>query len=460
MGSRRNEEASVGQISRRRALAVLGGASLAAGVGLPGVAWAQADGWGKLKGQTVFVRWPDKHHFEIAKSLLPAFTSATGIKVELSQAPQADLRSELSGQLAKPIGDIDVVAYDPLWKMDFARRNFLVELLPMFKNADLAMPGYDADDLIQPFLEGIGFSGGRRGYLGGPGAKLYGIPFGVECSVLAYRGDILRKHSLAVPKTYDELLKAARLIKDKEPGMGGLGVRTREGRDATDGWLMHLTPNGGEVLDETYQPQVAKPAALEATRIYKELVDTGPDGGDNFDGAQVITSFLEGGSALYLDSVSIFAPAADPERSKVIEHIGYAPHPVGTRASGALRGWGLAIAQNSPRKEAAFVFLQWITAKAQDARIAASGGFPSRLSSLAHPDVKKRYPVAVYRQCIEIANPNWRPLILEWEEISENILGVYLARVATGKMTIEAAMRQASDAIGRVCERAGYYRQP
>jgi len=44
-------------------------------------------------------------------------------------------------------------------------------------------------------------------------------PFGTETSMFAYRKDIFDKHGWKVPKTYDELLKLCKLVKEKEPGM-------------------------------------------------------------------------------------------------------------------------------------------------------------------------------------------------------------------------------------------------
>jgi multiple sugar transport system substrate-binding protein len=51
-------------------------------------------------------------------------------------------------------------------------------------------------------VENIGLVGGPKGYLAGPGAKLYGLPYGAETSVLAYRRDMFAKLNLKAPETY------------------------------------------------------------------------------------------------------------------------------------------------------------------------------------------------------------------------------------------------------------------
>ncbi len=449
-------------LSRRQTIKGLGAASLFAGLAgsaaLSTAALAQAVGWAKLKGQSIRVFWPDTPHFVLAKTLLPDFTAATGIKVELDMRPPSALRAAAREDLSRPFGSYDVVAYDSLWKTEFARRRYLADLEPLFKNADLAMPGYDLTDIVKSYLEGLGVAGGRRGYLTGPGAKVYGLPYSAECSVLGYRGDLFEKHKIAVPKTYDDLLAAIATVRQKEPGIGGLAARAKSGSEATTGWLMHLSPHGGSVIDDAFLPHVADQEAVEATRAYKLIVETGPAGTATFDGAAMTSAFLQGQAAMYLDGISIFGPASDPEKTKLISKLGFAVHPQAKAASGAMWGWGLGIPANAVRKEAGFVLLQWLTAKPQDVRITARGGLPIRLSTLDHPDVKKRYPVDLLRASIKLANPDWRPLIEEWEEISEHVLGPRIARMAAGSLGIEAGLQEASGEILKICQRAGYYR--
>ena len=271
-------------ISRRQV--VLTGASAAATVAMPYYAGAQGSGWSKLKGQSIVVNWPAHPHYAVAKKLLPDFTAATGIKVELDEMPYLRLKDAQVLQMGKPKGDYDVCVYVIMWKTEYVQRKFLTELEPMFKNTELAMPEYDRSDIIQGYYEGLGLVGGPRGYLAGPGAKLYGIPYGAECSVLAYRKDIFAKHNIAVPRTYDDLLQAARTVKAKEAGMGGVASRAQAGHQVTAGWLLHLTPQDGLVIDDKYLPRVADEPAIKATQVFKEIIDTGPVGGAAFDFGQ------------------------------------------------------------------------------------------------------------------------------------------------------------------------------
>ncbi len=443
-------------IDRRSLVQGLAAAGAVAPIAMPAILRAQGTGWAKLKGQTIVVNWPAHPHYAVAKQLLPEFTAATGIKVEVDEMQYLRLKDAQVLTMGKPKGDYDVVVYVIMWKTEYVQRKFLTELEPMFQNAELAMPGYDRADIIKGYYEGLGLVGGPRGYLPGPGAKLYGLPYGAECSVLAYRKDLFAKHNLAAPKTYDDMLAAARIMKDKEK-IGGLTQRAQAGHQVTTGWLNHLTPYDGLVIDDGFNAVVNQPNAIRAVEVYKEFIDTGPDGGAAFDFGQMLNGFLQGQAAMYCDTISIFGPAADPTKSKVVDTIGYAVHPKAAKYSGELGGFGMAIPQNSDKKDAAFAFMQWMTAKAQDVKASAMGGQPMRMSTLDHPDVIRKYPqIPVYRECLAISNPDWRPIINEWTEISEKVLGVHLSEIITGKSPIKAGMDEANAKIAAILARAGY----
>ena len=117
--------------------------------------------------------------------------------------------------------------------------------------------------------------------------------------------------------------------------------------DVTAGWLMHLTPYDGLVIDDKFQPRVADAPAIKTTEVYKEFIETGPTGGAAFDFGQMQNAFLQGQAAMYCDSISIFGPAADPAKSKVKDTVGYALHPKAVKYSGELGGFGMAIPNNS-----------------------------------------------------------------------------------------------------------------
>ena len=139
--------------------------------------------------------------------------------------------------MAKPQGDFDLGCYVVMWKSEYVAKKLIQPLQPFFDNPALADPAYDMKDVVPIYLENLGLVGGPKGYLAGPGAKLYGMPYGAETSVLAYRRDIFAKHNLKPPETYDDFTKLLRVIKDKE-GIGALASRGQAGHQCVHAWLL------------------------------------------------------------------------------------------------------------------------------------------------------------------------------------------------------------------------------
>jgi multiple sugar transport system substrate-binding protein len=418
----------------------LGGVALG-----PWVHAASQDRYAKYRGQTIVVNYPAHPHYDQAEKLFAEFTAETGIKVERDKMQYLRMKDKQVLEMGKRgNGDYDVIVYVVMWKTEYVKKDLLEPLDGFLANRDLTDPNWDQKDIFEKYWDTNALVGGPKMYLPGPGARPYGIPFGAETGVLAYRADILDKHRIPVPKTYTDLLAACRIIKDKE-GIGGLTSRGQTGHQVTAAWLLHLTPNGGEVFDGQFRAVFNNAQGVRAAEILKEIVDTGPAGIPSYGFGEMQNAFLQGQAAMYLDSVSVMGPVQDPAKSRIAGKVAYAVHPRGSKHSAQSGGFSMAIPKNARNKEAAFLFMQWMTSKRSDVKIALAGGNMHRWSTLDHPDVAKKYPIEIpaLRESLKISNPDWRPLIPEWDHISQQIIGQALPDVITGRKPA----KQALDAI-------------
>lgn len=411
------------------------------------------DRYAKYRGQTLVINYPAHPHYDQAEKLFAEFTAQTGIKIERDKMQYLRMKDKQVLEMGKKgRGDYDLITYVVMWKTEYAAKKLIEPLAPYFANPQLADPGWDQKDIIGAYWDNLALVGGPKMYLPGPGAQPYGIPFGAETGVLGYRLDLLEKYKLPVPRTYDELLKACHVIKDKE-GIGGLTSRGQTGHQVTAAWLLHLTPFGGEVFDKNWRAAFNNPAGVKAAEILKEIVDTGPAGIPSYGFGEMQNAFLQGQAAFYLDSIAVFGPAQDPAKSKVAGKIGYAVHPKGTQYSAQSGGFGLAIPANAKNKDAAFLFMQWLTGKQADQKIALLGGNANRWSTVNSAELARKYPaeLPVLREALKICNPDWRPLIPEWDHISQQILGQALPDVITGrkpaKQALDAVVKDAEDVL-------------
>lgn len=441
-------------MQRRDCLNLIGVGVLA----LSGVSAAAAqDRYAKYRGTTIVVNWPAHPHYDAAAKLVPEFTKETGIKVEIDKMQYLRMHDKQLLEMSKASGDYDAIAYVVFWKAEYAKKNLLQPLQPYLNDKALADPAYDIKDLVPAYLENIGMVGGKKGYLAGPGASLYGLPYGAETSILAYRKDIFDKHGLKPPATYDELAKLLRVLKEKEPAMGALTSRGQAGSHVVHAWLLHLNPLGGKVFDERWNPIFQGEAGVKAIKLLKEISDTGPAGIPSYGFGEMSNAFLQGQAAMYLDTIAIAGQVSDPVKSKVVGKVSYALHPKGVRASSQTGGFGMAIPKNAKNKEAAFLFIEWLTNKANDKRVAKLGGNATRMSTLSDVDLVRQYPeYVVLREQLKYADPDWRPIIPEWSEINDQILGVGLSQVLIGKKTAEEALGEMAAKTAEVMKKSGY----
>ncbi|MEM7464175.1 MAG: extracellular solute-binding protein, partial [Pseudomonadota bacterium] len=354
-------------------------------------------------------------------------------------------------------GDYDLIAYVVFSKADYVYADQLENLAKYFMNPALADPNYDADDLIDGYVGNIGVAGGSKGYLPGPTGSLFGIPFGSETSILGYRKDIFEKHGLEVPETYDELLELACKIPELEPGMGGLASRAASGHHASHAYLLHLAPLGGRIFDENWNPIMNNAEGVRAAEALKTIVDCGAEGAETFGFAEAGASFLQGNSAMFLDSTVFAGQVNNPEKSKVVGQVAWAPHPEGARRGSQTGGFGIGIPTNAQNKDAAFLLMQWLTSKDADKAIAIAGGNPSRFSTHADADVLAEQPhLEVFGEALKYADPDWRPIIPVWGKINAD-LGTTLSQVLTEDLDIQTALDGVAERSKAIMDDAGYY---
>ncbi len=426
------------------------------GSGLPVSGALAQNRYAKYAGQTVTINIPAHPHYDAMAKILADFTKETGIKVEVDKLAIGRLKEKQLLEMAKPQGDYDLACYIVMWKTEYVAKNLVLPLEPFFANAALADPAYDMKDIIPIYLENLGLVGGPKGYLAGPGAKLYGLPYGAETSVLAYRRDIFAKHDLAAPETYEQFAKALRTLKDKE-GIGALASRGQAGHQCVHAWLLHLNPLGGGIFDDQWKPRFNDAKGVAALKFLQEVVATGPAGIPGYGQGESNTAFLQGQAAMYLDSTSIAGVVKDPARSKVVDKVSWALHPAGARRASQSGGLGLTIPKNAKNPDAAFLLLQWLTSKQQDKAVTRLGGAPMRNSTMVDVDIVRQYPeFIVFKEALRYSAPDWRPIIAVWDKINVQALGVGISEALTGKKTAEVALNDLVAPVTQIMREAGY----
>ena len=438
---------------KRLAAGLVAGAGAAIALVISAAA-ALANPYERYAGTTIVVSWPALAHFQAAETLVEEFTAETGIEVEIDALQYLKLRDRQLLEMSKPTGDYDVVSWVVMWKGEYVSKGLLTPLSQFFTSGSLVDPHYDIDDIADAYLQNGGVVGGTKGYMPGKSGALYGVPFGAETSILAYRKDIFEEHGIEVPATYDELRAVMQQLGDL--GVPAMTSRGKTGHQVTAGWLLHLAPLGGKIFDAEWNPVINSPEGVEAAQVMREITNTGPAGIPTFGFGEASAAFLQGDAAMYLDTLKIAAMSRNPKLSKIDGKVGYALHPVGSRCGSETGGFAVGIPANSQNQEAAFLFIQYITSKAGDQRMVELGGDPVRMSTIQN-NMSNFDEYSVVLEQLPCADPDWRPLIPEWNELNIDVLGQALTEVITTDAPIQPIMDAANEKARAVMEREGYY---
>lgn len=194
----------------------------------------------------------------------------------------------------------------------------------------------------------------------------------------------------------------AKVFSVRKEGIGGLTGRAQSGHQANDFFLTHHGPTGGALIDDNYRPIVNNPDAVKTVEMLAEFVKIGLVGMTAYGYGEMVNSFVQG--------------------------------------------------------DAAFLFIQWMTNKATDVKLAEMGGDPIRTSTMNNPELQAKfedYPVLVEQ--LECARADWRPLIPEYPEIDAQIIGTSASEAITGVKPAQQAMDEANAKIEALLEEKGYY---
>jgi multiple sugar transport system substrate-binding protein len=359
--------------------------------------------------------------------------AAHGVRVEVVELPYANLFEREQLDLTSRTGAYDVIMLDDPW---FPR---LVE------NGNLApLPREPDGDFVTACVDVC-----RNPYRTG---KPFALPYVGNSQLFFYRGDLFAKYNLGAPKTWDEVLAAAKRIGAAEK-MYGYVMRAAPGNAVVADFMPLLWAFGGDVLDASGKPVCDSPAAVDALRFMLELGKLSPPGYAGFNADEVSAHLLQSTAAMSINWPAWIAAMDDPSKSKVVSRISFAPMPAGRAPGvGELGSWLVAVPAASKHSADAFDFIFWATEAPQLKQAALRGNPPTRRSVFQSPDLIAKFRAfPVQLASLESARP--RPRTPQWNEI-ENAFGIYLSKANAGAIDPAEAMRSAVRDIAQIVARA------
>ncbi|MCP4386281.1 MAG: extracellular solute-binding protein [Hyphomicrobiales bacterium] len=372
-------------------IGVLAGACsivIAAAAGTASV--AQDFDWKQESGSSINALLVSHPFVESIKPLVPEFEALTGIDVNLEVLAEQAANEKLLADLSSKAGTIDVFMTSPLQNWQYATANWVADLDPFLNDPALTDGSYDVDDFYQGVLNSNRWT--REPMTGIGEGALWGLPVNSETYILSYRPSVFEELGLEVPETYADLLEIADKLDD---GSAEFGLITRFDKFWDLPYLTFgtmLQSYGVEMLDADGNLQVCSEASIAATDDFVQLIKTAsPEGAGAFTWYEALQGFAAGQYALSLDEADLFAAVyEDPSQSEISDDVGYAPTPLGPdgeRKAGAWI-WSMSMNEASSSKNAAWLFLSWVTSKDVMAKTHLAGNMnPVRQSAWENPDV-------------------------------------------------------------------------
>jgi multiple sugar transport system substrate-binding protein len=376
------------------------------------------------------------------------YEQQTGIHINIAEFPYANLFEKELIDLNSHTGAYDLIMLDDPWFPKFASLNVLTDFGPLLQKRGKDKPD---DDFVASSVALC-----RNPYQTG---ALYALPYVGNSQLFFYRRDLLEKHHLNEPATWEDVLSAAKTISESEttgaPGGGkvyGYVMRAAQGNAAVADFMPIFWAFGGEMFDSSGQPAVNSAEGIAALKFMIELGKYSPPGYASFNADEVGAHLLQGTAAMSINWPAWISSFNDASKSKVVGKMGFGQMPGATNPGRAEIGnWLIAIPRESRNTEAAMDFLLWATSAEQMKLSAQRGNPPTRRSVFTDPHLLAMFPsYPAQLKSLESSRP--RPRTPLWNEI-ENVFGIYLSKANSGELSPEDAMNQANAEIKKIVTR-------
>ena len=341
---------------------------------------AQGFNWKRFQGKELFLLLTKHPFIDVLEKNIPEFESLTGMKVKWETLPEIQARQKMTVEMTAASGGIDAFFTSlHVEKKRFWKAGWYHPLNKFLDDKSLTSPEFDWND----------FTPGARAGVTQPDGSISALAAFVDANVVFYRKDLFAAKSATPPKTLADLEPLVQKL-HAPPGAYGIVLRGLKNANATQ-YPSILFPMGGTYLKDGKGVLDSKEQVAALDLYAKLLRQYAPPGVVNFNWYECSASFMQGQVALYMDGVNFASQFEDAAKSKVVGKVGYAVLPSGPGGHfSPIYITGMAVSSQSNNKEAAYMFTQWATNKANMVRELMAGVGVGRTSTWDNPDVKAK----------------------------------------------------------------------
>ncbi|MFJ5621646.1 ABC transporter substrate-binding protein [Peribacillus loiseleuriae] len=392
----------------------------------------------------------------LEKDVIPEFEKDhPGAKIKLSplNVSEGDYFAKIALMLKSKNTAPDLVTEDTFMVNSDASAGYLESLDKQVENWD---------DWAN-FTENV-----KKGVIAEDG-KVYGVPFNTDSRGIWYNKDLFAKAGLPVPwepKTWDDILHAARTIKEKSPAdviplWMNSGKATGEATSMQT-FEMLLYGTKTPLYDFEEKKWIVKSEGLVNSftfidTVYKEKLGPNLSQVLNGQGSSVAYQQLmpKGKLAMGIDGIWQTGNWQDEGSApwpEAIETLGFAPMPTENGdAPGSITmsgGWAFSIPKNSDKKELAWEFIKFVSGKEKNlSLILKDRSLTPRDDVAKDPDYQE---LPMFEEATKLLqNAQFRPAVDKYPNVSAQIQSL-VEDVVTGTLTPNEAAKKYQENVTKI----------
>ncbi len=353
------------------------------------------------------------------KDKIGEIKDAMGIEVELTTLALGALLESNNQNLRAPESAFDVMHVLGFSVAGTVGADLFTEITPWVADPARTPADYDLADFPEGGLKYCGKFDVASGEFGGD--KLYLIP-GIHSGscILFYRKDVLDAAGVAVPKTWDEYLAAAKKVHTADVAGNSMIGANDVSLFLVDWYTRFITMGGqftsGSKAAKTLTTNLESAEAVRALQHMIDCVPYAPKAVTSYGFTEGLDAFSSGKVAMMLFWSTIGGSIYNPESSKVAATTEVATMPAdpGQTPRAIRGGWGLGIPKNLPdkNKDVAWHLMTYLTSAAfEKYQVGTYQTDPNRASTFIDPELVTKLPylpvageAAETAQILEIAN--------------------------------------------------------
>ncbi len=364
------------------------------------------------------------------------------VKREVGPHSSTAFHDLLTQKLKNRSEDIDVFLMDVVWPPEFAAAGWAMPVDEMFPVSEQGK-----------FLSGTILANTFED-------SIFGVPLFIDSGILYYRKDLLDKYRLPPPRTWQDMVIQAEWITSEESRLNnvhlnGFSGQFKQYEGLVCDMMEYILSNGGRILDpESGKSGLAEKPAIEAVKFVRNQIigKVAPVGVLTYQEPESLDLFIQGMAVFHRNWPYAWEVSNDPKRSKIAGKVGITklPHFEGGNSYSTLGGWQVGISSYSKNKEAAWVFVQFLTSdKIQKLLALKAGRAPTRKVLYKDPDIMQSYPhFADMKDVFLTAHP--RPGTPLYPAVS-NILQRYFSKaISVPSADVEKEAKAASAEIEKI----------